>query len=81
MICLTPDIGATGTPVAFTLRTAAGATDPSVTCSVADNETDCVANTQTTTDIASGATVAIEADGSGGDVPTAQFHCTVNIVF
>lgn len=80
MTCLLNDPGATGTPIAFTLRSAAADLTPSVTCSIADNETDCVAAQQTTTAVASGATVAVRAVGSG-DVGTAQFHCTVHVAF
>ena len=80
MVCLLNDPGATGTPIAFTLRSATADLTPSVTCSIADNETGCVASQQTTTAIASGATVAVKAVGSG-DVGTAQFHCTVYVAF
>ena len=51
--------------ISFTLRTAAGATVPSVTCTIADGERDCVADIQTTTAIAAGATVAVAAASSG----------------
>lgn len=77
MICRTVDTNAT---VSFTLRTAAGATVPSVTCSTADNELDCVADVQTTTEIASGATIAVAA-ASTADVGTAAFVCEIDIAY
>lgn len=77
MVCRTVDTGET---VSFTLRTAEGATTPSVTCSIADNELDCVADVQTTTQIASAATIAVAA-ASTGDLGTAAFVCTLDVVF
>jgi hypothetical protein len=77
MVCRTVDTNAT---VSFTLRTAAGATVPSVTCSAADNELDCVGDVQTTTEIASAATVAVAA-ASTADVGTAAFVCTIDIAY
>ena len=64
--------------ISYTLRTAAGATSPSVTCTIADNERDCVADIQSTTAVGSGATVAIAA-ASTSDVGTSQFMCRVFI--
>ena len=71
-----------GFSLSFTLRTAAGATTPSVTCSTVDNDLGCVADVQTTTQIASGATVAV-AVASASDVTTANvpFVCTVFVAF
>ena len=67
--------------ISFTLRTAAGATVPSVTCSIADGERDCVADIQTTTAIAAAATVAI-AGASTGDIADANgFVCTVGVAY
>jgi hypothetical protein len=66
--------------LSFTLRTAAGATSPSVTCSTVDNDLGCVADVQTTTAIASGATVAV-AVASTSDIGTVPFVCTVYVVF
>jgi hypothetical protein len=67
--------------ISYTLRTAAGATVPSVTCTIADDERDCVADVVTTTDIAAGATVAIAA-ASAGDIGASKgFNCTVAIAY
>lgn len=77
MVCLLNDPGAT---VSLTLRTNAGATTPSVTCSIADNATGCVADVQTTTVVDLTLTAAIAA-ASTADMGTAQFHCTVDVVF
>lgn len=77
MTCRTVDMGAT---VSFTLRSAAAATTPSVTCSVADNELDCVADIQTTTAVASGATLAVAA-ASTGNLGTGAFVCNIAISY
>lgn len=77
MDCLLNDPGAT---VSLTLRSAAAATTPSVTCSVADNERGCVADVQTTTAISLADTVAVAA-ASTSDMGTAQFFCTIHVVF
>ena len=67
--------------ISFTLRTAAGATVPSVTCTISDGDRDCVADVQTTTAIASAATVAIAA-ASSGDIGDANgFVCTVSTAY
>ncbi len=67
--------------ISFTLRTAAGATVPSVTCTISDGERDCVADIQTTTDIAAGATVAV-AGASTSDVADGNgFVCQVEVAF
>ncbi len=63
--------------ISYTLRTAAGATVPSVTCSVADGEGDCVADIQTTTAIAAAATVAVAAASSGDIADANGFVCQV----
>ncbi len=47
--------------VVFTVRSAAADLTPSVTCSLAEAETSCVGVTGSTTDIASGATIAVKA--------------------
>lgn len=78
MHCLLNDPGATG--VTLTLRSAAADTTPSVTCSIADNATGCVADVQTTTPIDLSQPMAVEASDDG-DVGTAQFHCTIYVVF
>lgn len=67
--------------ISYTLRSAAAATTPSVTCSIADGERDCVADVQSTTAIAAGATVAIAA-ASAGDIGASKgFNCTVYIAY
>lgn len=67
--------------ISYTLRTAAGATVPSVTCTIADNARDCVADTQTTTEIAAGATVAVAAASTGDIGANNGFVCTIYAVF
>jgi len=67
--------------ISFTLRTAAGATVPSVTCSIADGDRDCVADVQTTTAIASAATVAVAAASSGDIADANGFVCTVAVAY
>lgn len=67
--------------ITYTLRTAEGATVPSVTCTIADGERDCVADIQTTTQIAAGATVSIGAS-STSDVGAANgFICEIHTLF
>lgn len=77
MDCHVTDPGAT---VSFTLRSAAAATTPSMTCSIADNGNDCFTSAGTTTAIASGATVAIAA-ASTADMGAAQFVCNLNVAY
>lgn len=67
--------------ISFTLRTAAGDTVPSVTCTILDGERDCVADIQTTTDIAAGATVAIAAASSSDIGDDNGFNCQVEVAF
>jgi len=67
--------------ISFTLRTAAGATVPSVTCTIADGERDCVADVQTTTAIAAGATVAIAAASTGDIADGNGFICNVQVTY
>ncbi len=67
--------------VTFTLRTAAGATVPSVTCTIADNERDCVADVQTTTNIAAGAAVAIAASSTANIADNNGFVCNVAVTY
>lgn len=78
MDCLTADPGASG--VSFTLRSAAAATTPSVTCSVANTELGCTANIQTTTAIAAGATLAIAAASAGNQGAT-PFACQIQVAY
>jgi len=67
--------------ISFTLRTAAGATVPSVTCSIADGERDCVADVQTTTAIAAGATVAVAAASTSDVGDNNGFVCKVDVAY
>lgn len=67
--------------ISFTLRTAAGATVPSVTCTIADGERDCVADVQTTTAIAAGATVAIAGASTSNVGDGNGFVCTVSVAY
>ncbi len=78
MDCLTADPGAAG--VSFTLRSAAAATTPSVTCTTANTKLGCTANVQTTTAIASGATIAIAAASTGNQGAT-PFSCAVQVAY
>ena len=70
-----------GAAISYTLRTAAGATVPSVTCSIADNLRDCVADVQTTTLIAAGATVAIAAASTADVGASMGFVCQVFVQY
>jgi hypothetical protein len=67
--------------ITYTLRTAAGATVPSVTCTIADGERDCVADVQTTTAIAAGATVVIAASSSSDVGDNNGFVCTISVAY
>lgn len=67
--------------ISYTLRTAAGATTPSVTCTIADGERDCVADVQTTTAIAAGATVAIAGASTSNVADNNGFICTVYVSY
>jgi len=67
--------------ISFTLRTAAGATAPSVTCTIADDARDCVADIQTTTAVAAGATVAIAAASTSDIGASNGFICEVEVAF
>jgi hypothetical protein len=67
--------------ISFTLRTAAGATVPSVTCTIADGERDCVADVQTTTAIAAGATVAVAVASSGNIGDGNGFVCKIDVAY
>ena len=67
--------------ISFTLRTAAGATVPSVTCTISDGERDCVADIKTTTDIAAGATVAIAAASTSNVGANNGFVCDVEVAY
>ncbi len=78
MVCWTDTPGAT---VTFKLRSATADLTPSVTCNVATGAArTCVANTQTTTDVASAATFDL-AVSSASDLGTIHFICDVDVVF
>jgi hypothetical protein len=59
MFCHNDD-AATGN-IVYTMRSAAADVTPTVTCTVATGESDCWAQTATSTDIAAGATIAVKA--------------------
>jgi len=67
MFCTTDGTLGSGETLTFATRSAAAATTPSVTCSLAAGESDCVSNTGSTTDIAAGATVAVLATQSSNN--------------
>lgn len=67
--------------ISYTLRSAAAATTPSVTCTIADDIRSCVADVQTTTQIAAGATVAIAAASTGNIGDNTGFVCKVDIAY
>ncbi|OGR29709.1 MAG: hypothetical protein A2139_02360 [Desulfobacca sp. RBG_16_60_12] len=74
-----------GASISYTLRTAAGATVPSVTCTIdgtgAAAERDCVADVQTTTAIAAGATLAIAAASTSDIADANGFICNVQVAY
>lgn len=72
---------APGATVSFTLRSAAAATTPSMTCSETSGQTDCNTNAGTTTAIASGATVAIAAASTGDIGSTRGFRCDLSVAY
>ncbi len=78
MDCLTANPGSAG--VTFTLRNNAGATVPSVACSVANTKLGCTANVQTTTAIAAGNPIAVAAS-STGDQGTTPFSCQIHVAY
>lgn len=67
--------------ISFTLRTAAGATTPSVTCTIPDGNRDCVADVQATAEVAAGATVAVAVASTGNIADGNGFVCTVPIAY
>jgi len=74
MYCQVTGSGSNG--VTLHVRTAAGATTPDVTCTIATATTGCFAATPTTTDIAAGATVAVSAVTTE-DLSTQDYWCMV----
>jgi hypothetical protein len=80
MRCVTDGTLGAAETLTFALRTAEGATVPSVTCALAVGETYCSTVVGTTTDIAAGATVAvsvIEASDNADD----NVWCEVGIAY
>ena len=65
MLCHVDDAAAAN--VVFATRSAAAATTPSITCTIAVGEQDCLAQSSTSTDIAAGATVAIIVTPAGDE--------------
>lgn len=80
MVCFMTDMGATGSPITFALRSAEAAVTPAITFTIADNILNGASNVAATTAIASGATVAV-ALTSAGDVGAGAFYCRVNYAF
>jgi hypothetical protein len=78
MYCKTDGTLGASETLTFTLRTAAGATVPSVTCALAVGEQECRANIPTTTDIAAGATIAVQATESSNNADDNGW-CSVGI--
>jgi hypothetical protein len=72
---------APGATVSFTLRSAAAATTPSVTCTETTAQTDSNTNAGTTTAIASGATIAIAAASTGDIGSTKGFRCNLQVAY
>lgn len=72
---------APGGTVSFTLRSAAAATTPSVTCSMTTAQTDCQTSAGTTTAIASGATIAIAAASTSDIGSTKGFRCNLQVAY
>ncbi len=80
LTCTSADPGV-ASGLTYTLRSAAAAVSPATACTIANGAAgSCVANIQTTTDVASGATVAI-AVSSLGDIGSVPFICDVDVVF
>jgi hypothetical protein len=80
MVCYMTDMGATGSPITFALRSAEAATTPAITFTIADNILSGLSNVAATTPIASAATVAV-ALTSAGDVGAGAFLCRVSYAF
>ncbi len=83
MVCYVTDMGATGSPLTYTLRVGAAAYDAgAITMSIADNVLAGVspANTIGTTEVAADSTVAV-ALTSSGDVGAGAFVCRISYAF
>ena len=83
MVCYSTDMGATGSPLTYTLRAADAAYDAgAITMSIADNDLSGVspANTIGTAEIAADAAVAV-ALTSSGDVGAGAFICRVSYAY
>lgn len=83
MTCWSTDMGATGSPLTYTLRVAAAAYDAgAITTSIADNilSGSSPANTIGATEVAANSTVSV-ALTSAGDVGAGAFVCRVNYAY
>lgn len=67
--------------ITFTLRNAAGPTEPPVTCTIADNDRSCVADIQTTAPIAAGAAVAVAVNSTSNVADNNGFVCDVAVAY
>ena len=65
--------------VVYTLRTAAGATVPSLTCTISEAEAECRTLTGSTTDIAAGATITMQATETSDNADVDDGWCRVAI--
>jgi len=81
MVCYATDMGATGSPLTYTLRSAGAAyMSGTITLDIADNELSNAVSVVGTTAIASGATVAVELT-SAADVGAGAFICNISYAF
>lgn len=81
MVCYVTDMGATGSPLTYTLRSAGAAyMSGTITMDIADNELSDAVSVVGTTAIASGATVAVSLT-SAGDVGAGAFICRIEYAF
>ncbi|MDP1702590.1 MAG: hypothetical protein Q8L53_16760 [Aestuariivirga sp.] len=76
MTCYSTDMGATGSPMTFELRSAAASLKPAISLSIADNVLSATSSPSGTSLIAAGATVSIGVT-SAGDVGAGAFYCRV----
>ncbi len=76
MTCYSTDMGATGSPMTFELRSAAASLVPAISLSIADNVLSATSSPSGTSRIASGATVSVGVT-SAGDVGAGAFYCRV----
>lgn len=80
MVCTSANPGGAA-GLTFTLRSAAAGITPAVACTIVNGAAgSCVANVQSTVDVASAATIAV-AVSSTDNVGAVPFICQVNVVF